>query len=146
VELTAEWASAGVAMLVAAGGAGAWMHKLYEDARRATPLFRPAMAGGRLIGFEIVNRLDEDLMIGEAIADGPLGLPVFGDDGYTSAAQVGVDMGGNRRSLDWTVPANGTRYFSIFAETEVSKVSLTVSSSLYTLRRKRFSVAIRAKL
>lgn len=122
------------------GGFGTWLERKRAERRAEAPHIR---WDGATI--EIANRIDEDIFITEVIANGParIGDYLF-DDGGSIIPDTDTIF---RAPFDpgWIVPAKSRARFALSVEAESQRATLSISSSLKTMRCRRFSIRASAR-
>lgn len=139
VSLSDTIAIAGLAFTAgtSAGGFVGWIAKTRDQRRKAVPIVRWDRET-----MTIINRLNEDLVVEKIEFDGRVTL---GDFSYTvTGTYVPANTRVSPQPVRWQVPASGKFTWPVGAMSDLTWLSLTISSSDSTLRNKRVLIHSKA--
>lgn len=142
MEITSEWALVVLTLMGMSGGFGAWLHAQVIAGRRAAPIIRSEWASGtdgHSVSLHITNTLDEELTIHRAEIDGTFAVNVGAYKPATGSVAPVWEERPSPMKLDWTIaPKAGSRFQLCMSGSR--RLTLTMSSSAKTLRRKRLII------
>jgi hypothetical protein len=151
MQITPEWVAVVLTAMTMSGGAGAWFGQRRERAKAALPLIRPNYHGnGHLRSVEIVNRLSEDLAVSQLTFARQVYLGGYALDEGGSLIRGSQVFHSSPVAPGWDINAGATRTFPVTvvqsSNGNTQPLTLTISSSLRTLRSRRFTVETSQKL
>lgn len=143
--VTPEWVGVVLTAMAMSGGIGVWLERRLAQGRAALPIVRARWANHdrvRLVRITLVNRLDEDLLITEIRASGPLIEQSIDYDVGGSITDVALIPGEPVKALDWRIGAKeaGWEEFRFDDPSPSAWAKITISSSSRTLRSRRVTV------